>query len=130
MQQSYAKLKHLYKTFRATLNPYFDVSALAELGVDVTMVNLHDETARGGFYYLPMSQPCLESLNERPDFDPDFCMDDHQWNQFDACTLFRAFSEQMWDSKGRSLDHAYDKTKWRPKQSVMNIFDFSSTLLT
>jgi hypothetical protein len=71
-EQSYENLKQLYKTLRARLDPHLSVLALAELGVDVSMVDLYKETARGGPYYLPMSQSRLQILDERPNFVPGF----------------------------------------------------------
>lgn len=120
-QQSYAKLKHIFQTVRTTLNPHLDVLTLAGLGVDISMVNMREETARGGLYYLPMSQGRLEGLDERPEFEPCFCMEDHQWNWSDGHALLRAFSQQVSRSKGDSLVYAYKSTKWCPKRSVINL---------
>lgn len=128
-EQSYENLKQLYKTLRARLDPHLSVLALAELGVDVSMVDLYKETSRGGPYYLPMSQSRLQSLDERPNFVPGFSMDDYQWNHSDAYTLLRAFYDQMTRSGEDSLFRAYEKTKWCPKRSVLNISVFKEFLL-
>ena len=46
-EQSHLRLRQLYNTFRATLNPHLDVSARAGMAVDASTVNLYEETARG-----------------------------------------------------------------------------------
>ena len=120
--ESYTKLKQLFKTFQDALNPYLDSSALEGLGVDVSMVDLHDETARGGPWYLPMSQSRLEALDERPDFCPGFMMDDEKWNEPDAYVLLHAFYKQLTEPKGNSSFQAYRRTKWSPKRSVHEPF--------
>lgn len=121
-EQSYRNLSHLFNTFRASLNPHIDVEALAELGVDVSVADLHEETARGGPYYMPISQSRLQSLDQRPEFDPGFSLDDDQWNSSDGCTLLRAFYEQMTESRDGSLFRAYEKTKWCLKWSELDIW--------
>jgi hypothetical protein len=108
----------------ATLNPHLDVEALAELGVDVLIADLHEETARGGPYYTPIPQSRLQSLNQRPEFDPGFSLDDDQWNSSDGCTLLRAFYEQTTESRDSSLSRAYEKTRWCLKWSVPEISGF------
>jgi hypothetical protein len=52
------------------------VEALAELSVDVSVADLHEETAQGGPYYMPISQSRLQSLDQRPEFHPGFSLDD------------------------------------------------------
>ena len=85
--ESYTKLKYLYHAFRATLNPHLDASALVNMGVDVCNADLWEETTREGLYYLPMSQSRLQSVEDRPESDIGFCMDDHQWDGRDAWHL-------------------------------------------
>ncbi len=119
--QSYTKLKQLFHTFKDTLNPHLDVLALADLGVEIFLVDLSEETARGGPYYLPMSQSCLQALDERPEFSLTFSWNDDRWNDPDAYTLARAFSEQMTESREGTLFRAYEKTRWSYKGFVMNV---------
>jgi hypothetical protein len=99
------------------------VEALAELGVDVLVADLHEETVRGP-YYTPISQSRLRSLDQRPEFDPGFSLDDDQWDSSDGCTLLRAFYEQMTESRDGSLFRAYEKTIWCLKGSVPDISRF------
>jgi hypothetical protein len=91
-KQSYENLKQLYKTLRARLEPHLNILALAELGVDVSMVDLYGEAALGDPYYLPMSQSRLKSLDQRPNFDPVFSMDDYHWNYSDGYVLASALA--------------------------------------
>ena len=117
----YTKLSHLFMTFRATLNPHLDVIALATLGVDVYFIDLMEESTRGEPYYFPMSQSRLQTLEERPDFDPGFSLDDDDLYRSDGYPLLRAFYKQMTQSKNGSVFRAYEKTKWRPKWSVTHL---------
>lgn len=125
--ESYAKLKQLFKTFQDTLNPHLDSSALKGVGVDVSMVNLHEETAHGGPWYLPISQGRLDALDERPDFCPSFMMDDEKWNEPDAYVFLRVFHKQLTETRGNSSFRAYRKTKWSAKGSVQDLFNPSNS---
>lgn len=124
-QQSYLKLSHMFNTFRATLSPHLDGLALAELGVDVSTNDLYDETAHAGLYYIAMSQSRLQTLDQRPNFDPGFFLEADQWNPADGCTLIRAFWEQLSGSRDNSVFSAYEKTKWSLKWSVTSIVGFA-----
>ena len=72
--------------------------ALAELGVYVFLVELHDEIAWVGPYQLPMSQSRLQTLDGRPEFNPTFMMEDEKWNDTDTYGLVGAFSQHMTQS--------------------------------
>jgi hypothetical protein len=126
-RRSYLKLSHMFNTFRATLSPYLDGVELADLGIDVLTVDLRKETVQGGPYYLPMSQSRLKALENRPDFDPGFCLEDEDWNYHDGCTLLRNLWEQLTESRDGSVFSAIEKTKWFSKLSVLHLFQILST---
>ncbi len=117
----YLKLSDLFMTFRATLNPHLDGTTLEALGVDVCFINLTEESTRGEPYYFPMSQSRLQTLEERPDFNPGFLFDEDDLYCSDGHPLLRAFLQQMTESRNGSAFRAYEKTKWRPKWSVPHV---------
>ncbi len=117
----YMKLSDLFMTFRATLNPHLDAITLDALGVDICFIDLSEESTRGEPYYFPMSQSRLQTLDERPDFNPGFLFDEDDWYCSDGCPLLRAFLQQMTESKNGSAFRAYEKTKWCPKWSVSHV---------
>lgn len=119
-EKSYIKLSHLFNNFRAILNPHLDVSTLAELGVDVSFIDLHEETARGGPYYLPISQSRLQNFHKRPLFDPGFSLEDDPWNYHDGCTLLDGFAEQMVRSREGTASRAIREKKWYLKPLVIS----------
>lgn len=112
--RSYRRLEYLYGTLRATFKRHLDSDLLAELGIDVSMVDLYEETEHGGPYYLPMSQIRLESFDTRPDFAPDFCMEHRPWNEGDGSRLLRELTDQL--RGDGSLFSPYEKTQWYPKK--------------
>lgn len=116
----YEKLKKQFKFLRATLHPHLDVDTLAENGIDVSFVDLQQETRQGGAYFLPMSQSRLESFDQRPVFRVMFSMEEAQWNYSDACVLGMGLCKQLLQSHDdESLFRALDQTKWRLKMSVL-----------
>lgn len=92
------------------------------------MADLYEETARGGRHYLPMSQSKLESLDQRPDFFLRFSMDDHQWNVGDASAILNAYTNQMFTTTGDRRLCAWEETKWVPRVSVVESFNFRVSL--
>lgn len=115
----YEKLKGQYKFLRATLDPHLDVDTLAEKCIDVSFVDLQQETRQGGAYFLPMSQSRLESLDQRPVFRVMFSMEEPQWNYSDACALGIGLCQQLLLPHDEGTYRAVDQTKWRPKMSVL-----------
>jgi hypothetical protein len=118
-EELYEKLKRQFKILRATLDPHLDVGTLADNGVDVTFVDLSKETYRGGAYFIPMSQSRLESLDQRPNFDPVFSMDDYQWNYSDGYVLASALANQLLEPHEETLFRAIETTKWQQKGSAL-----------
>ena len=97
------------------MGPHMDTSFLEEAGLDVSFVDLCQETNQGWSFYLPMSQSRLESLNQRPNFDLSFSGDEYQWNFSDADWLHYPFLAQLARLKADSLFRAYEHTPSRPK---------------
>lgn len=116
-EQMYKKLKEQFKALRATLNAHLDVDALADDGIDVSFVDLYQEPQ--GSYFLPMSQSRLESLDQRPHFDPSFSMEDPQWSYGDALILLSALVNQLIQPHEETLFRGIDVTKWNHKGCVM-----------
>ncbi len=114
----YEMLKEQFKILRATFNPHLDVAFLADMRIEVSFIDLHQETQDGGAYYLPMLQSRLDSLDQRPEFRISFSMDDFQWNYSDGVILCGAFSQQLLGIHAETLSRAIEKTKWRKKWSV------------
>ncbi len=108
--QSYSVLKQLFTTLRTSFEFHLNESALSNLGIDASQVDLHEETERGGPYFLPMSQSRLQSLDNLPEFKPNLSLDDNQWSWSDACALEYAFYAQTNSSKDHSLWSAIDST--------------------
>ena len=61
------RLKTQFYFLRASLDPHLELDTLAEIGIDVSFVDLHQETREGGSYFLPMIQSRLESFHQRPE---------------------------------------------------------------
>jgi hypothetical protein len=114
----YKKLKTQFYFLRAILDPHLKLDTLAEIGIDVSFVDLHQETQEGGPYFLPMLQSRLESFHQRPDFEVWFMMEDDEWNYSDAGVLSTAFSNQMLHGQEDSLFRAIDQTQWRLRTLV------------
>ncbi len=112
----YEKLKGHFKVLRATLNPHLDVDALANNGVDVSFIDLLEE--RRGDYFLPMTMSRLESLDQRPAFDPCFSMEDPRWCYGYSLILIGELSDQLLKRHEETLFRGIEGTKWRQKGSV------------
>lgn len=115
---------------RAILNPHLDVAALADNGVDVSYIDLYQETEHGGPYFLPTSQSRLETLDQRPPFDMLFSMEEVKWNYSDAHVLDQGFGSQLQESRDGGVFEAIKTIQWRIKESVISSTFPSENLLT
>ena len=114
----YKKLKTQFYFLQAIHDPHLEQDTLVEIGIDVSLVDLHQETREGGPYFLPMLQSRLESFHQRPDFEVCFMMKDDEWNYSDAGVLSTEFSNQMLYGQENSLFRAIDQTQWRLRTLV------------
>jgi hypothetical protein len=114
----YKRLKTQFYFLRAILNPHLELDTLAEIGIDVSVFDLHQETREGGTYFLPMLQSRLESFHQLPDFEVGFMMESDEWRYSNAGVLNHALFKQMLHGQGNSLFRAIDQTQWRIRTLV------------
>ena len=112
----YQKLKVYFKVLRATLNPHLDVNALAANGVDISFIDLLNETR--GDYFLPMSTSRLQSLDQRPHFKPSFSPEDPRWCYRYSLILLEALGDQLLERHEETLFRGIDGTNWHHRGSV------------
>ena len=113
------RLKTQFYFLRASLDPHLELDTLAEIGIDVSFIDLHQETQEGGPYFLPMLQSRLESFDQRPDFEVCFMMEADEWNYSDAGVLNHVLFKQMIEGQENSPFRAIDQTQWRLRALVL-----------
>ena len=112
----YDRLKKAFNHLSSMLDAHLTDEVLCKLAVDHVQVDLENETERGGPYFLPMSQKCMDSLNQRPEFAITF---DEEWSSSvwcydDADTVHMAYRNQLYDSNDESVWHAWQGSHWQP----------------
>lgn len=116
----YDRLKKAFNHLSSMLDAHLTDEILHTLAVDHVQVDLENETERGGPYFLPMSQECMDSLNKRPEFAITF---DEEWSSSvwgydDADTVHMAYRNQLYDSNDESVWHAWQGSHWQPRLYV------------
>jgi hypothetical protein len=115
----YKTLKTQFYFLRAILDPHLELDTLAEIGIDILFVDLHQETRDGGPYFLPMLQSRLESFHQLPDFNVGFMMESDEWSYSHGGVLNHVLYEQMTSGPENSSFRAIDQTQWRPRWLVL-----------
>ncbi|ERF70369.1 hypothetical protein EPUS_05188 [Endocarpon pusillum Z07020] len=94
------KLQDLFLSVRGSMNPYFSIAYLYDIGVDISQFNIAQETLQGGPYFRPMSQERLSSLDKRPDmYQIPFWEDDRYPSNADAYMVQTAINDQLCRSR-------------------------------
>lgn len=60
-------LRELFVSLESILDPRIDQSTISEMGIDSTLVDLQEETDRGGIYFRPLSQHRLRKICRDPE---------------------------------------------------------------
>lgn len=111
----YRRLRKGFKQFSQMWNVHLDDALLHEMGVDPLQIDLEEETERGGPYFLPMSQECINKLDRRLGFcieyddpmnSPVEAFDDGQIVDF-------AFRNQLLLNNDESSWAAYQSSHWQ-----------------
>jgi len=117
-RQVYKRLKKGFKQFSNMLNVHLQDAVLREMGIDPMQTDLEEETERGGPYFLPMSQACIDSLDNRPAVDIAFNDEwtDSSWNFYDGDFINLGFRGQMFSCNEENPREAYEASHWRPRR--------------
>ena len=110
------KLQTLFLTFRNSPDSIFDDVVLKQMGVDSCEFDLIAATPRGGMYFRPMSQECLNVLVKRPDMQRiPFWPDQWRPSAEDSYMVQDAINDQLRTSRVKNdLWTAYESTQWEP----------------
>ena len=117
----YYRLKKAFRDLSGLLNVHLEDALLHDMGVDFTQIDLEEETDRGGPYFLPMSQACMDSLDKRRGFSLAFDdeMSDSIWDFWDANIIHREFQDQIYYNNDESTWQAWQRTHWQPRLYVL-----------
>lgn len=94
------------------MNVHLDDTLLQEMGVDPLLIDLEEETERGGPYFLPLSQEKIDALNKRAGFciEYDDPMDTPIHNFCDGDYVNSAFQSQLLFNNDESSCAAYESS--------------------
>jgi hypothetical protein len=115
--QVYKRLKRGFNQFSAMLDVHLEETLLHEMGVDSAQFDLEEETERGGIYFLPKSQECMDSLDQRSGFRIDFdnTISQSIWDFSDGDIINLAFRSQLYYCKNGSASEAWEDSHWQPR---------------
>lgn len=115
----YDRLKKAFNHLSSTLRTRLTDEMLWELNIDHILVDLENETERGGPYFLPMSQDCMDSLNKRPEFAIEFDEESSSvWCFTDSDIVHMAYQSQLHDRTDDSDWRAWQGSHWQPRLYV------------
>lgn len=115
----YHRLKKGFNQFSRMMNVHLDDALLQEMGVDPLLINLEEETERGGPYFLPLSQEHINTWIERREFciEYDDEMDSPITSFSDGDFVHLAFRSQLLYNNNGDVSSwaAYQSSHWRPR---------------
>ena len=104
-------LQGVYVKLKNTLDPNVNQSRLYEMGIDTTLVDLQDETEKGGQYFRPMSLNRWQMLSRNPK-PITFHWERQRPSMADAYVLFDRITHQLRDWEEEGAPGPSESTRW------------------